>query len=137
MRPTGASRREDAFVPEFHIDQTAGAPVDQLQYRLSALGSTGQWRQVSAADPPRALISEKFDLRQYAQVHVGDLWFHIRFPWRDAWLHERHRWPLRRIAAPGKVLWDLGDELVPPQRCSSQSPDDVAPPGGAGESPHD
>ncbi|MDI6857184.1 MAG: hypothetical protein QME71_02590 [Dehalococcoidia bacterium] len=40
--------------------------------------------------------------------------FEIRFRWRDCWRHELHRWPLTRKVLPHKVLWDIGDEILPP-----------------------
>jgi len=130
VQRAAGSRIAAAFTPEFSVVQTAGATTDAIEWRISALGQDSAWTQTRIAHLPRARLRAEFNLTAAGDSHVGDLWFHLRCNWQERWYHERHRWPLMKLQMVGRVLWDIGDEMLPPQRWSSLSPDDVAPPAG-------
>lgn len=111
-------RHESGFVPQFNVKQFSGDPVANLEWRFRGPRFPMEWRQASGAALQRTHFGATFDLSQSPQhddtVGTDEMGFEIRFHWRGRWRSELHRWPITRRELPAKVLWDIGDELLPP-----------------------
>lgn len=118
----GASRRLEAFSPEFRVAQLSGAAIPGFEWQLNALGIAGDWRTVNTMALGRTHFVESLDLSQGVPVAVGDMFFLLRFFWRDRWYHERHRWPLTKLTMVAKNLFDIGDEMLPPAYWAAEQP---------------
>ena len=78
-----------------------------------------EWRQAGGARLAETRLSDRFDLSQASQldddlVAVNEIGLEIRFHWYGKARHELHRWPITRRPLPHKILWDVGDEMLPP-----------------------
>lgn len=119
-RTDGAmSRLEKAFQPQWRIKQASGDYVRNLAWRFRGPRFQMDWRQASGARLEGTSITERFDLSQPPQrtddpVAENEIGLEILFHWREKVRHELHRWPITRRPTPQKVLWDVGDEILPP-----------------------
>lgn len=109
---------ETRFQPSWKIRKAAGDYVPNLEWRFRGPRFPLAWQPASGASPESTTISAIFDLTQPATdddlVGRDELALEIRFYWRGKWRHERHRWPIQRRELPTKVLWEVGNEIIPP-----------------------
>lgn len=114
---TSLTRLEQKFVPVFRLRQLSGLPTAGVQWRFRGPRFRMDWRQASGDALARTHVSSTFDLRQDPRpddrVGTDEIGLELRLPWGGVWAYELHRWPLQRRELPSKVLWDIGDELLP------------------------
>lgn len=112
------SRLEAAFVPQFRAKQFSGEPIANLEWRMRGPRFAMDWRAATASMLGRMHLVSTFDLsaqpREDDLVGPDEMALEIRFHWRGQWRHELHRWPISRRQLPHKVLWDVGEEWLPP-----------------------
>jgi hypothetical protein len=112
------SRLESTFTPEWAVRQVSGDYVANLEWRFRGPRFVMAWLPASGANLDRMELSATFDLTRptVADNFVADdqLGLEFRFFWRGHWRHELHRYSITRVQHPGKVLWDVGSEVIPP-----------------------
>lgn len=111
------TRLEQEFIPVFRLRQLSGLPTAGVQWRFRGPRFHMDWHQASGDALARTHLTGTFDLRQDPQpddrVGTDEIGLELRLPWEGVWAHELHRWPLQRQELPSKVLWDIGDQLLP------------------------
>lgn len=117
--PGGAvTTLEARFTPQWTIKQVSGERVTDLEWRFRGPRFQMDWRAASGAVLDRTSVRETFDLTAPPQpddvVGLDDIGLEIRFFWRGKCRHELHRWPITRRVLPAEVMWDVGEELLPP-----------------------
>jgi hypothetical protein len=114
------TRLETAFQPQWRIKQASGDYVPNLAWRFRGPRFQMEWRQAGGARLQHTSITERFDLSQPLRtdelVAEDEIGLEILFSWRGKVRHELHRWPITRRTTPQKVLWDVGEETLPPLR---------------------
>jgi hypothetical protein len=113
------SRLETRFAPSWRIKQASGDHIAQLEWRFRGPRFDMEWRTASGSTLERTNISAEFDLSRAPggdddRVGIDEIGFEIRYRWRGHWWRELHKWPLTRTERPEKVLWDIGEEVLPP-----------------------
>ena len=114
----GVTRLETEFAPHFKVRQFSGDAVRDLHWRIRGQRFSMEWRPASGAALDRTNFVNTFDLSQAARpdeaVDLDEMGFEIRFYWRGRNRTELHRWPIARRELPQKVLWDVGEKVLPP-----------------------
>lgn len=139
VRRQALRRLETEFEPKMVIGHVSGDQIATLEWRFRGPRFVMDWRQASGSALSRTHFIARFDLsqppREDDEVGLDEMGFEIRFHWRDRWRHELHRWPLTRrehSGPPPKVLWDTGDEILPPLYFDEA---DESEPAGRGDRP--
>jgi hypothetical protein len=114
----GGNRGEGTFQPEFHVKQFSGELVANLRWRIRGPRFSMDWGTASGAALDRTVFTRVFDIASVRQpddvVNVNNLAFEVKFHWHARWRSELHQWPLNRRQVANKVLWDIGEEILPP-----------------------
>jgi hypothetical protein len=114
------SRSAATFRPSLKVKQVSGIPVDAIHWRFRGPRFAMPWRTAHGPALSRTSMMEQFDLTVPPQrddrLGENEMGFDIRFPWEGRWRHELHRWPLVRTESVEGIIWDLGDERLPPLR---------------------
>ena len=110
---------ETSFSPSWRIRQASGDYVANVEWRFRGPRFHMVWRVASGAALEGASIAASFDLGCVPgdpdeHVELNEIGLEIRFHWRGRCWHELHRWPITRRVLPNKVLWDVGEEILPP-----------------------
>lgn len=126
----GAKTLETDFSPMFGVEQFSGDPLAAFEWRIRGPRFAMDWRHASGSALSRTSFTGTFDLSVPAEeddkLASDEMGFEVRFSWRRRWRSEIHRWPLSRRALPKKVLWDIGEELLPPMEVDQEPEPRVA-----------
>lgn len=114
----GGSRLAATFTPEFNMRHAGGDPIAHLEWRFRGPLFSMEWRGISTAALDRTRILNTFDLTSVPVeddlVQPNQMGIEIRFHWHGKMRGELHRWPISRTLHPAKVMYDIGDEVIPP-----------------------
>lgn len=114
----GGRHLESAFQPEFRLQQFSGDLMANLRWRIRGTRFRMDWRSASGAALDRTTFTETFNLAGPQMpddlLELNEIGFEILFNWHGERRSELHHWPLMRRELQQKVLWAIGEEILPP-----------------------